>query len=393
VTLALLVYRRTGSAIGAAAFFLCSQFGPALIAPLLVARVDQRPPRRVLPVLYALEALAFLALAWIAGRFSLAPVLALALVDGAIGLAALSLARATAVRVTSSVGLLREGNAIANGASMASYMAGPALGGAIVALGGTAAALLANVCLFLVIAVTLATARSLPQSAPDGSHTARRTRAALAYARKHLTIRRALGLQAIAFLFFTIATPVEVVLVEHSLHAGVSGYGFVLSAWGGGAVIGSVVFARWRSRPGRELITLGAGLIGIGICTMAAAPSLAIAVTGAAVAGVGNGIEVVSVRTLIQEETEEEWMAMMMSFVESLTEAMPGVGIALGGAIAALASARAALGVAGAGSLVVAILVWIVLRPRQVVSGGLTTIAEPNEASTTGLIEAGPRGR
>ena len=46
LALALLVYRRTGSALGAAGFFLSAQFVPALMSPLAVARLEGRPPRR-----------------------------------------------------------------------------------------------------------------------------------------------------------------------------------------------------------------------------------------------------------------------------------------------------------------------------------------------------------
>src|SRR5215471_18535818 len=77
LALAFLVYARTGSAAGATAFFLCSQFIPAIVSPLIVARLEHRTPRRVLPALYALEGLAFLALAWIASHFSLVPLLLL----------------------------------------------------------------------------------------------------------------------------------------------------------------------------------------------------------------------------------------------------------------------------------------------------------------------------
>ena len=45
VALALLVYRRTHSALGATAFFLFAQFVPALLSPLCVARLDQFPAR------------------------------------------------------------------------------------------------------------------------------------------------------------------------------------------------------------------------------------------------------------------------------------------------------------------------------------------------------------
>lgn len=127
LTLALLVYRRTGSALGAAAFFLAAQVVPALISPMAVARLDQRPPRLALPALYWFEALVFLALAWVSMHFSLVLVLALALVDGLAALTARALARAATVSVTSAAGLLREGNAVANAGFSVCFMLGPAL--------------------------------------------------------------------------------------------------------------------------------------------------------------------------------------------------------------------------------------------------------------------------
>ena len=125
LALAILVYRRTGSAIAAAGYFLSSQFLPALISPALVARLDQRSSRVVLPALYGVEAAAFLVLAWLASRFSLVPVLIVALLDGVLALTARALARAATVAVTSPRGLLREGNAVANGAFSVCFMAGP----------------------------------------------------------------------------------------------------------------------------------------------------------------------------------------------------------------------------------------------------------------------------
>ena len=63
---------------------------------------------------------------------------------------------------------------------------------------------------------------------------------------------------------------------------------------------------------------------------MALSPSLIPAVVAAAVAGVGNGVEAVAARTALQESVEERWMALVMSFSESLNEAAPGIGIVLG---------------------------------------------------------------
>jgi hypothetical protein len=361
LTLALLVYRRTGSAFGAAAFFLATQFVPALISPLGVARLEHRPPRRVLPALYWFEALVFFALAWLAVHFSLALVLVLALVDGVAALTARSLARAATVSVTSAVGLLREGNAVANGAFSVCFMLGPVIGGAVVAVGGTSAALIADGCLFGLIGLTLATASGLPVLSPARSSAKGRVRAALRYAHERVMIRRLLILQVFGALFFTISVPVEVVFAEHSLHAGSAGYGGLLSAWGAGAVAGAAIYARWRALPSRSLIVIGAGSLGIGFVVMAVAPTLAVAIVGAAFAGIGNGVEVVAARTALQEETEDRWMALMMSLNESLFQFVLGAGILLGGTITALGTPRTALAVAGVGSLAVTAAAWFAL--------------------------------
>ncbi|MGZ4173269.1 MAG: MFS transporter [Solirubrobacteraceae bacterium] len=369
VALALLVYRRTGTAVGAAAFFLAASFVPALISPALVARVDQLPVRQVLPALYLLEMVAFLALAWFVGHFSLALTLALALADGAIGLTARAIARAASVSVLTPRNLLREGNAIANASFAICFMAGPALGGVIVAAGSTRTALIINAAMFAVMAVTLATGRDLPGAPEEPTPSAGRLRAALRYAAAQLPIRRLLWLQGVALVFFTLSIPVEVVYAQHSLHTGPGGYGALLSAWGAGAVAGSAIYARVRRASARWQIAAGAGAVGLGFLIMAMAGSLAVGLAGAAVGGVGNGIEVVAMRTALQEQVGDAWMARVMSLNESLTQAVPGIGIALGGAITALASPRTALAVAGIGALAVTALVLIVLRPEDGAGG------------------------
>jgi MFS family permease len=359
VALALLVYRRTGSALGATAFFLAAQFVPALVSPMAVARLDQLSARVVLPVLHWFEAAIFVVLAWVASdHFSVVAVLILAFLDGVLALTARALTRAATVSVTSAAGLLREGNAVSNAAFSICFMLGPALGGALVVAGGTSVALLANAAIFAVCGLNLATARGLPEPAPERSETKGRVRAALAYARQVPQISRLLLLQAVGVLFFTISVPVEVVFAQHSLHAGAAGYGGMVSAWGAGAVAGAAAYARWRRRPNRELIVGGAASLGLGFVVMAAAPTLAVAIIGAALGGVGNGVESVAARTALQEETSERWMAMMMSLYEAVFQSVPGAGMLIGGGLTALGSPRTALAVAGAGSFAVTLAAW-----------------------------------
>ena len=53
VALSFLIYHRTGSAFGATAYFLCSQFAPAVFSPMLVARIDQNNLKSLIDILNA----------------------------------------------------------------------------------------------------------------------------------------------------------------------------------------------------------------------------------------------------------------------------------------------------------------------------------------------------
>ncbi len=364
VSLAYLIYRRTGSAFGAAAFFLCAMFIPALLSPAVVARLDQRATRPVLSALYAIEGVLYLGLAAVTSSFSLASVLILVLLDGTLAVSARALSRAATAAVTAPAGLLREGNALLNSAFSVTFMAGPALGGAVVALTSASVALLINAALFAVIVLTLVTTSGLPGAVAERAPSVGRLRAALTHARRQPAIRRLLGMQAAGLVFFAISIPVEVVLVQRSLHDRNAGdYGALLSVWGAGALAGSLAFVRWRRLPTRVLISASTASLALGFLVMAIAPTLAVALIGALLGGIGNGVEAVAARTALQEQVETSWMAMIMSLNESLFQAMPGAGILIGGVVTALTSPRVALGVAAAGALAVSLSAWALLRP------------------------------
>jgi hypothetical protein len=238
----------------------------------------------------------------------------------------------------------------------------------------------------LLISLTLITARGLPESLPEDSPSKGRLVAALRYVRGHPAIRALLALQAIALVFFTMSIPVELVLAQHTFHAGAGGYGALLTAWGAGAIAGSVFFTRGRHRSAWFLIASGAGALGVGFLIMGVAPSLAVAAVGSAIGGAGNGIEAVAARTALQEQVKGEWMALVMSLNESIGQALPGVGILLGGALAQVGSPRFAFVVAGGGSLVIAAAVSILLRPG---AGIIGAVPPPDSAPVGPLTFAG----
>jgi MFS family permease len=364
LALAVLVYRRTGSALGSTAFFLCSQFLPAVLSPAMVARLDRTAPRRALPALYALEGVLFGVLAWMTHHFLLAPLLVLTLADGIVAATARSLAMATRAEILRPLDLLHEGNAIASFGFSAAFMGGPVLAGVVVASGGTIAALLINAGLFASMAVILSVTR-LPGAKSDPGSVWSRLRIGMDHVRADKTISRLMLMQCVGLVCFTVTIPVEVIYAQHALHAGPGGYGALLGAWGSGAVAGSAVYARWRRRPVATLIGGSAAALGVGFTIMTVAPTLVVAVIGAFIGGAGNSVEWVAARTAVQERTPDRWMALMMSLTDSMSQLAPGLGILLGGVIAALTSSRAAFGVAAVGSLLFAVVVPFALRHEQ----------------------------
>ncbi|HVY77320.1 MAG TPA: MFS transporter [Solirubrobacterales bacterium] len=354
VALSVLVFDRTGSAMATAALFLGTRFLPALVAPILVAKVEQPPPRFALPVVYCGEAAAFGALALLAGDgFFLAGVVALAIVDGALALTGRALTRAVVAALLEPSGELRAGNAMLNVAFTGSAALGPGIAGLIVAGFGVQTALLLDAASFYAIAWILLTAGPLPHAEPEPGRVRERFRAGIAYIRERPTLRRLLIGQGAAFVFFAAVIPIEVIYAKETLDAGDSGYGLLLASWGVGMVLGSIVFARARRAPLALLLFFSTIAVGLGYLGLAAAPTLALACGASIVGGAGNGVQWVSAISAVQELTVAGMQARVMSVLESIGAAMPGVGYLLGGLIAAATSPRTTFLFAGLGVLAI----------------------------------------
>ena len=362
IALAILVFDQTGSPIATAALFVAIHFVPALATPPLVARIEHLPPPASLGLLYATEAAAFGALALLAEDFILVAVLALAAIDGALASAARALTRAAAAGVLKPAGLLREGNAILNIGFTAGAAAGPAIAGIVVAGAGVQVALLADAASFLAVAALLATARSLPRAEPEATRVGERLRNGLRYVRGNPLLRRLMGAQALAFVFFAVVIPIEVVFAKETLGAGDAGYGALLASWGAGMVVGSVAFAALGRVALPTLLAVSTLAIGGAYLATSAAPTLAVACAASVVGGVGNGVQWVALVTSIQAVTANPYQARVVAMLEAIASAMPGIGFVIGGIVAATLDPRASYAVAGVGVIIVLAAAILVLR-------------------------------
>jgi hypothetical protein len=368
VALALGVYDHTHSAIATAGLFIARGLLPALLAPVLVARVERIGRRGLLAGLYAIEALLTLALAALLWRFSFPGVLIFVAIDGTVAVAATALVRASAARAAAATVDIqsvpppsedgssassgpaaeaqRQANAALNVAFMVSLLLGPAIGGVLVHWLGGPVALVFDALTFLLCALLMLGLRTQAEDGTDGS-TVSRLRAAWQHLQAVPTLRVLLVTEAIAVVVFASVEPVEVVYVKSSLHMGDFGFGLLVAAWGFGAALGAIAFSRSVRRPLGPMLTGGALLVGLAYVGFAAAPALALACAAAVVGGAGNGIQWPSFISAVQQLTPPALHGRLMSMIGSLNALCPALGFAVGGTIAALASPRVAMLVAG----------------------------------------------
>lgn len=408
IALSIAVFDHTHSALAVAALLVIGQAIPALLTPALVARVEASSRRGTLSALYLFEAAATAALAaLLLWRFSLPAILLLVALDETAALAASALLRAEAARSArewvhapqgqpslvpegmpahtyagqagivltageraSGVGQRdandpgrsdtgerealaveaeRRANAALNVGFAGTFVLGPVLAGLVVAAYGSPAALLIDTVSFAICAVMLIDLRPHVAEA-EGLSVRARVRAAWEHIVAAPTLRGLLLVEGCALVFFASDGSIEVPYAKATLHAGDRGYGLIVTMWGAGVVIGSVVFARAIRRPLGAILSAGALAIGLAYLGWAIAPTLALACVAGMVGGLGNGVQWAAFISAVQHLTPADLQGRMMGAVESLGAIFPAFGLALGGALVALSSPRGAFLVVGLGA-------------------------------------------
>lgn len=396
VALSLAVWEHTHDALAVAGLLVAAQAIPAFLVPALVARVESSTRRAGLSALYAFEAVTTIALAVLLWNFSLAPILLLVALDGTAALAASALLRAEAAKAAREQALAegggnggtdaesradaaeRKANAALNMAFSLTFVLGPGLAGLLVAAAGAPVALLIDAATFLVCGAMLIDLS--PNVAATGEDTVRaRLRAAWGHINRVATLRTLLIAEGIALVFFASDASIEVPYAKVTLLAGDAGYGLILTVWGLGVGVGSIVFARAASRHLGAMLSGGALAVGAAYVGFAAAPTLAVACVASLVGGLGNGVQWASLLSAVQQLTPPSLHGRLMGAVEAIGALCPGIGLMLGGALVAISTPRSAFLVVGLGA---AATTAVFLRVAA--SPALRSPLEPGEQITAG---------
>ncbi len=309
VALVVLVVQISGSA-SAVGGVLVARLVPTLASPLVGVLAD-RLDRRVILVACDLARTALIV--GVIFTRSLLLIYALVFLIGAARTFFNPTIRAAFPSVVGE-GDLARANALISGTFSVSVMAGPAIGGLLVATVGVEAAFALDAATYLISAALLS---RIPLPPPEGEREesfAGELRSGLSY----LAGAR-LPLAIVVGTFLTILTanatvPAEIFLAKGVFDAGDTGYGLLVAFWGGGMVVGSALAAVLDGRV--NLVVLYFVSIFVTALALAGAgvsPAFVLALVALAVAGAANGMDNVATDTALQRRVPEALLGRVFS--------------------------------------------------------------------------------
>lgn len=213
-----------------------------------------------------------------------------------------------------------------------SRVAGPALGGALLATAGVAACCAVNAASYLIPlfvllrhkpghATTVQPGSTGGQAGPPVS-----LRDGIRYAWRHGPVRVCVGLAAASGLLFNMGVALPV-LATHAFHLGGGGYGLLMSVFGIGALPGALLASSGDARPTGRRVGVLALATAAAIGGTAIAPALWLAVIGLLAVGLLSIWFIAAANTLVQLASGDGMRGRMMGL---WTMALPGAQVGTG---------------------------------------------------------------
>jgi len=255
-------------------------------------------------------------------------------------------------------------NALMETSRYVGWVLGPLAAGSLTAAADVTTALLADAFTFAVIAAVTLLLRARAPAEPS-SERERPLQEALAgfrtIGRDRLMVA-AVVVVSLTVVFAAMDNVAEVFFSYDVLRKGAFGLGALATGWLVGMVIGAAVLAR-RIPQARQApaLAIAALVAGVAIASAAWVVNFPFAVAMFAVGGMANGVQNVSMRSLIHRRVAEHLRGRVFSAYSGATTAAQLTATALAAPIVATAGARTALAIGGLGGILVGTigLVWV----------------------------------
>lgn len=314
-----LVYRLTGSAFLLGVVGFTSQIPTFLLAPVAGVLADRWNRRRLLIVTQALAMLqsALLAAAVLSGIVQVWHIVVLSLLLGVVNAFDIPIRQSFVVEMVSH----REdlGNAIALNSSMVNgaRLIGPTIAGLLVASVGEGICFVLNSVSYLAVLLALFAMRLEPihHHLKQRRNVFHELKEGFSYTFGFGPIRSILLLIALVSLTGMPYAVLVPVFAKEVLHGGAHTFGFLMTAAGCGALIGTGYLASRKSVVGLgRLVVFATILFAAGIAAFAESSNLPLSLVSLVVAGFGAMTLVASCNTILQTILEEDKRGRVMSF-------------------------------------------------------------------------------
>jgi MFS family permease len=270
---------------------------------------------------------------------------------------------------------LIQANALLGMATNLYVAIGPLVGGLLFAAFGAQAGLAINAATFLGSAALTTRLPATPPAEgaePEPLLTATRTAARFIWGSQ---VMRTVAVSMFLLLSFLAVDNVALVfLARETLGGSAFAYGLIEAAFGVGMLAGSLWIMRGAGSgwPAPRLYLLSFALSTLGSFGGGVAPNLAVLGGAEVVGGAGNGIDVIAMETILQQQVPRGLIGRVYGFTSSATSLGLGVAMALGGLLVDATSPRATFLIAAAGGL----LVTLAIAPTMLRAPAAPHVAE-----------------
>jgi MFS family permease len=366
IAMTLKVAGLTHSGIDVAALLLAGLLPLVIFAPAAGVIVDNFETTRTLAIASALQALFAVGLAFSTG---MPAILLLAFLLGT-GTAVANPSLFTLVPTVVGEAHATEANAYMETARYVGMIAGPVLAGTITHSAGAKVALLVDGGTFVVIALSAMalTARRRPQASSEEGEE-QETRTGIEIVRRDAVLVAAFTIYGAVILFAAMDNVAEVFFAQNDLKADGWGYGLLASMWILGMAGGASFIARKLPSERLAPALMASAVVG-GAALVAAAgiaklwPAAVLFVVG----GVANGVESVSMRSVIVHRVADRSRGRVFAAYSGLANSLLLVATAVAGWLVVRLDGRATLIIGGIGSAIAGLagLAWYRLLPADV---------------------------
>ena len=356
-----------GGGLAVAGMFICLWAPVVLLAGHVGLLVDRVETRSLLVIVSFGQAAVAVGLAAVGSQV---PLYLLAALLG-VGIAIAQAAEFALVPVIAGERIQRA-NGLVETARALGFTVGPVCGSLLVALGGTAAAMLVDAASFVVVgAAGLAlAARRVAATVAEGEK--RRARDGLSFLFEDRVVALTVVVVVVSLLFMSASIPADLVYVVDDLGIEDLGIGVVLSAWTLGMLIGSNVVARRVGLGALAAATfVGVTVQGLGKFVAPFWLVFGFMVAAYFVGGIGHGLKNVTSRTLIHTRVPPERHGRAFAAWNGVRNAAELGALAVGGVVVGALGARETLWLAGGLAALTGVAGLAVLASR---SGGATEV-------------------